>query len=41
MKKMPTIICSWCQYVGQGETLEDRINDVEKHEEHCKERDKS
>lgn len=32
---MPTIICSWCEYVGQGEEYEDRINDVEEHEKTC------
>ncbi len=35
---MPTIICSFCQYVGQGEEFEDRIQDVESHEEFCPER---
>lgn len=29
---MPTIICSWCQYVGQGEELEDRQSDALVHE---------
>lgn len=32
---MPTIICSYCEYVGQGDEYEDRISDVEAHEEHC------
>ena len=35
---MPTIICSYCQYVGQGEEYEDRLQDVEEHEETCSER---
>ena len=33
--KMPTIICSYCDYVGQGDEYEDRIQDVERHEEYC------
>ncbi len=32
---MPTIICSYCEYVGQGDDDEDRISDVEAHEEFC------
>lgn len=32
---MPTIICSYCQYVGQGDEYEGRIQDVENHEEYC------
>ena len=32
---MPTIICSFCEYVGQGDEYEDRIQDVETHEEYC------
>ena len=32
---MPTIICSYCQYVGQGDEYEDRIQDVEDREEYC------
>lgn len=32
---MPTIICSYCEYVGQGDEYEDRIADVEAHEETC------
>ena len=32
---MPTIICSYCDYVGQGDEYEDRIQDVENHEEFC------
>lgn len=34
---MPTIICSYCQYVGQGEDFEDRLADVLDHEEDCEE----
>lgn len=37
---MPTIICSYCEYVGQGELYEDRIADVEEHEVTCPERPK-
>jgi len=33
---MPTIICSYCEYVGQGNDYEERIDDVEIHEEWCK-----
>jgi hypothetical protein len=36
--KMPTIICSYCQYVGQGTDYDDRIADVEQHEEICPEK---
>lgn len=35
---MPTIICSYCEYVGQGDEYEDRIADVEAHEETCETR---
>ena len=36
---MPTIICSYCQYVGQGDDDDERIADVECHEENeCKEK---
>ena len=35
---MPTIICSYCEYVGQGDEYEDRIADVEAHEEFCETR---
>ena len=35
---MPTIICSYCEYVGQGEDYADQIADVEVHEETCPER---
>lgn len=35
---MPTIICSYCEYIGQGDDDEDRISDVEAHEEYCPER---
>lgn len=35
---MPTIICNWCQYVGQGSDDDERIADVEAHEEFCDER---
>jgi len=30
---MPAILCSWCQYVGQGDDFDDKIADVEEHEE--------
>jgi hypothetical protein len=29
---MPTIICSFCEYAGQGETMEARWDDARKHE---------
>lgn len=32
---MPTIICDWCQYVGQGDSIAERWNDVFKHEKNC------
>ena len=32
---MPTIICSYCDYVGQGEDEYDQYNDAEAHEEYC------
>lgn len=35
---MPTIICSYCDYVGQGDEFEDRMTNVEDHEEYCPER---
>lgn len=35
---MPTIICSYCEYVGQGDDYEERIADVEAHEEYCETR---
>ena len=36
---MPTIICNWCEYVGQGDNYEEKITDVECHEdEECFER---
>lgn len=34
---MPTIICSYCQYVGSGAEDSDRIADVEEHEKTCPE----
>ena len=35
---MPTVICSYCQYVGSGNNYEERIVDVVKHEKCCPER---
>ena len=35
---MPTIICSYCEYVGHGEDFEDRLADVLDHEEDCREK---
>lgn len=32
---MPIVICSWCDYVGQGKTLEDQYNDAKEHERSC------
>ncbi len=34
---MPTIICDFCQYVGNGTQYNERIGDVEDHEKTCKE----
>jgi hypothetical protein len=31
-KTVPTIICGYCEYVGQGETMEARWDDARKHE---------
>ena len=38
---MPTIICSYCKYVGSGLTYESIICDVVKHEKTCSERPES
>lgn len=35
---MPTIICSFCEYVGQGEDELDQFADALAHEEYCPER---
>lgn len=35
---MPTIICSYCQYVGNGDSYDDCIDDVLAHEENCSEK---
>ena len=35
---MVTVICSYCQYVGQGKDYWEKCSDVEKHEETCVER---
>ncbi len=35
---MPTIICTFCQYVGSGQDYDEKIADVEAHEEFCSER---
>ena len=32
---MPTIICSYCEYVGSGDDFDDRLADVLDHEEEC------
>lgn len=37
---MATIICSYCQYVGQGDDYEEQLVDVCNHEETCSERPK-
>ncbi len=37
---MPTIICSYCEYVGSGKYYKDQIADVDKHEETCSEKPK-
>jgi hypothetical protein len=31
-EKMPIVICKYCDYVGQGQTLEEKWDDAEKHE---------
>jgi len=38
IEKMPTIICSYCHYVGSGASYDERIEDVLNHEETCPER---
>jgi hypothetical protein len=35
---MATAICLYCDYVGQGETYEERLEDVEEHEKECLQR---
>lgn len=36
---MPTIICSYCEYVGQGDDFDERLLDVQRHEEDdCREK---
>ena len=35
---MPTIICSYCEYVGQGDNFEEQILDVQNHETECRAR---
>lgn len=39
---MPTIICSYCEYVGQSSgkyrDLDEEIVDVDRHEEYCETR---
>lgn len=32
---MPTIICDYCDYVGQGGSFEERIENVINHEKSC------
>ena len=34
---MPTIICNFCEYVGSGKDINERIEDVEEHEKTCSE----
>lgn len=34
---MPTIICSYCDYVGQGDEIEDKWQDALNHEKTCSE----
>ena len=34
---MPTVICNYCQYVGQGVLATDRWIDAERHEKTCEE----
>lgn len=33
---MPLIVCSYCEYCGEGDTLEDMYKDIEEHEKDCK-----
>lgn len=36
-ESMPTIICSYCEYVGQGNDFDEQIADVQRHEdEECR-----
>jgi len=35
---MPIIICSYCEYVGQGATYSQQFEDVESHEQFCPQR---
>jgi hypothetical protein len=35
---MPTIICSYCEYVGQGDDEVEQYSDAEAHEEYCEAR---
>ena len=36
---VPLVICSYCSYLGQGHTVEQMWEDVERHEQTCTERD--
>lgn len=35
---MPCIMCLYCEYLGQGETIDDRWYNVLEHEKNCKEK---
>jgi len=35
---MPIVMCNYCEYVGQGETFDEQLSDVENHETECREK---
>lgn len=35
---MVCVMCSYCQYLGQGSSYQERIKDAEEHELKCEER---
>ncbi len=35
---MVCVMCSWCQYLGQGSNWMDKIRDVQRHEDGCPDR---
>lgn len=36
---MPVVMCNYCEYLGQGDTFEEELADVEEHEKTCPEKD--
>lgn len=34
-RMMPVVICAYCEYIGQGKTLNEQYLSVEKHEKTC------